>query len=134
MINLFLAAARRKFRFPSSRGELTVEQLFDLPLTSQRGPSLDNVARAVNADLRNAGEETFVALADNSARNELALKLDVVKEVIRIRQEENATERARSERREKKQRLLEALEAAENREIGAKTPEEIRQMIAALDD
>lgn len=136
MSNLFLIAARRKFRFASPVGALTVEQLFDLPLTTTRSnaASLDNVAQRVNAELESAGTRSFVATADNTAATELALKLDLVKEIIVIRQTENANDKARAERRQKKQALLAALDAAENRELGSKSPAEIRAMIAEMDD
>ena len=48
MDNLFLQATREKFRFESSKGDLSVEQLWDLPLTSRTGFDLDTVAKAVN--------------------------------------------------------------------------------------
>ena len=42
-IDIFKQAAKAKLRFPSSKGELRVEDLWDLPLTSKTGPSLDSL-------------------------------------------------------------------------------------------
>ena len=42
---LFIKAARKKFRFPSKVGMLNVENLWDLPLTSANKASLDDTAR-----------------------------------------------------------------------------------------
>ena len=68
--NLFEIATRQKFTFPSPRGLLNVEQLWDLPLTSIRpdgstrtdSVSLDTVARAVNTQLKAVTEETFAPI------------------------------------------------------------------------
>jgi len=133
MINLFLLAARRKYRFPATNGQLTAEQLFDLPLTSARGASLDNTAKAINRELQAAGEESFVLTADNTARNELQNKLDLVREVIAIKQEEANAAKTRAARAAERQRLLEALDQAERGELAAQTPAQLRQRLAELD-
>jgi len=47
-MNIFERAARAKVRFSSAVGELTTEQLFDLPLTATGNRlSLDAVARDI---------------------------------------------------------------------------------------
>jgi hypothetical protein len=131
---LFLTAARRKFRFPSNSGLLTVEQLFDLPLTTTRsnGSSLDDTARKVNGNLKAAGEESFVALA-NPASSDLSLQLEIVKAVIAIKQAENADARARADRASKRAAILEALDSAERGELQAKSPAELRRMLAEME-
>lgn len=134
MSSLFLLAARRKFRFPSPKGQLNVEQLFDLPLTSAAGASLDGTAKAINRDLQAAGEESFVLTADNSVRNELQAKLDVVREVIAVRQSEANEAKTRAAKSAERQRLLEALEQAERGELAAQTPEQLRRRLAELAD
>ena len=71
MDNLFMQATREKFRFESSKGDLSVEQLWDLPLTSRTGFDLDTVAKAVNADLKASNEESFVNASNNPAVSRL---------------------------------------------------------------
>lgn len=134
MTDLFLIAARRKFRFPSSKGELTTEQLFDLPLTSARGASLDAVARGINAELREESEGSFVTAAPNPRRTELALLLDIVKAVIEIKQSENALATARAERADKRRRILDAIAAAESRDLASASKDELLRQLAELDD
>ena len=60
-MDIFEKAAREKLRFDSPIGDLTTEQLWDLPLTSAniQRPSLDFMARAVSRELRDFGEESF---------------------------------------------------------------------------
>ena len=75
MDNLFLQATREKFRFESPKGDLSVEQLWDLPLTSRTGFDLDTVAKTVNADLKASNEESFVNVNNNPAVSRLQAKL-----------------------------------------------------------
>ena len=46
-MNLFEIASRKKLRIPTTKGDLTVEQLWDLPLKST-GLSLDKIAIDLN--------------------------------------------------------------------------------------
>jgi hypothetical protein len=47
-------AVRNKLRFSSSRGELTAEQLWDVPLRSKDGLDLNAVAQTANKALKAA--------------------------------------------------------------------------------
>lgn len=131
-INLFLEASRQKFRFPSERGDLTVEQLWELPLTARNGFSLNAVAVAVNTELKGLAEESFVDTSSDPRRPILQQKLDLVKAIIAIRQEENrlATEKASVEALKK--RLREAISAKEEEKLLSGSPEELRARLAAL--
>ena len=60
MADIYKFAAQNVLRFPSAKGNLTVEQLFQLPLKSQTGADLDTVARGINAQLKTTTEESFV--------------------------------------------------------------------------
>ena len=64
-MNLFEIATRKKLRFPSLKGELSAEQLWDLPLSSRVGLDLDNIAKAVNKDLKAEEEDSFVKTSTN---------------------------------------------------------------------
>ena len=89
-MNLFLQAAKQKTRFSTTRGLISVEQLFDLPLTAKDNFSLDNVARGIAQELKAAGDESFVSSGKNPANAELTFKLEVVKAVIADREADNA--------------------------------------------
>ena len=102
--SLFLVATRKKFRFASERGELTTEQLFDLPMTGKC--SLNSIAIYINNELKGVTEESFVETDSNPAATTLRQKLEVVKEVIGIRQNENK-ERADREAKKENRRVLE---------------------------
>jgi hypothetical protein len=56
MDNLFLVASRSKFRFNTASGTITTEDLWDLPLSSGKA-NLDDIAKALNKQLKDASEE-----------------------------------------------------------------------------
>lgn len=133
MSALFERATREQFRFPSNKGELTVEQLWQLPLQSKSNTDLDTVAKTINAELKKSAEESFVTPASNTGANLLSAKLDVVKVVIAYRQDENARRRLAQDKAAQRERLLNALNNAEQQQLLQMTPDELRKQLAELD-
>jgi len=135
-MNIFEIAARKQFRYASPQGHLTTEQLYRLPLTSTTGKAnLNDVAVNIANELDKTGARSFVTTASTDpARTELSQKLEVVKAIIATREAENAADQAKRNRRAEKEKLLDAIEAAESRELGSKSSAELRAQLAALDD
>jgi len=130
-MNMFEEASRLKLRFPSPKGALTVEDLWDLPLTSTRAASLDLVAKTVNRSLKELDEESFVT-PGSKANTEETLKLDILKHVIAVRLEENKQHRLALENKKKKERIMEIINTKEDEALGAKSLDELRDMLNAL--
>ena len=86
--DLFLIASRQKYRFPSCRGELSCEQLWDIPLLSTNGFCLNEVAVTLNSELKSLEETSFVAPLVNPRRQEISDMLEIVKTVIAVKQKE----------------------------------------------
>ena len=133
MENLFLQATREKFRFQSNKGDLSVEQLWDMPLTSRTGFDLDTVAKAVNSDLKGANEESFVNTTNNPAVSRLQNKLEVVKAIIEIKLAEAEVAKKRAEKAAERQRLMEVLHSKKDQELQGLSVEEIEKRLAQLD-
>lgn len=131
-MSLFEKAVRTKLRFESSRGLLTVEDVYDLPLSGTRGPSLDELAKGVNRLLKQEEEESFVVVTEKKSTEVLRLKLDVLKHVIGVKKGEAEAVRAASERREKKERILEILARKKDAELEGKSSDELEKMVAEL--
>lgn len=132
--NLFEIASRRKYRFPSVVGELTVEQLWDLPLTSTRGACLDNVAKAVSGNLKSISDESFVVTTPNPRKGELENMLEIVKHVIAVKIDERKRADAAADRADKRRKLIEALANKQDDAIRNLSEDEIRAKLAELDD
>ena len=133
MDNLFLQATREKFRFESSKGDLSVEQLWDLPLTSRTGFDLDTVAKAVNANLKSSNEESFVNVSNNPAVSRLQAQLEVVKAIIEIKLAQAEAAKKRAEKAAERQRLMEVLHSKKDQELQGLSVEEIERRLSQLD-
>ncbi len=131
MVNLFEIAARRKFRFPSSKGDLTVEQLFDVPLQSRNGFDLNSVAKSCSAAVKAAGEENFVG-TQTPGQEELVQKLDLVKHVIKVKLDETAAAETALARRQQARKLEDLLGRKEDQALETLTPDEIKAQLALL--
>lgn len=134
MSEIFMLATRQKLRFPSCRGPLTVEQLWDMPLQSKSVPefSLDDVAKQVNRDLKATGEQSFVSPDVGGENTKLALMLDIVKSVIAVKMAEQAATATRAANAAERQKLLGILADKQDEALKSMTPEQIQARLAAL--
>lgn len=125
--NVFETASRSKLRFETNRGSLPVEDLWDLNLQS-----LDNIARAVNKNLKASQEESFIVKRSN-ADTELELKLEILKHIIKSKQDE-AEARLETHKKNQEIALLKELKANKSMEkLQSMTPEEIDARLAELE-
>jgi hypothetical protein len=133
-MNLFEYAIRNKLRFASSRGELNVEQLFDVPLRSRDSFNLNEIAKTVNKTVKDMSEENFVEASRNTPSQVRAEKgLELVKYVIETKlaaEEEAAT---RAERKAEKEKLLKILAEKQDGKLSSLSEKEIQRRIASLE-
>lgn len=137
MTDLFMQATRNAYRYPSVRGDLTTEQLWQLPLLASKvyvdgAFDLDTVARKINAELKAMGEESFVE-KENPNRAIAAAKLEVVKAVIATKQAEAKANEARIAKAGRRRELLDALEMRNRQELSQASKDELEKQLAALD-
>ncbi len=132
-MNIFEKASRKKFRFPTNRGDLTVENLWDMPLTARDGFDLNSVAVSINNELKGVTEESFVQTTPNRKAVDLGDKLELVKFVIAEKIEAAEKAKAAKERDEKRNKLLEALGQKEDEGLRAMTKDEILEELKALE-
>lgn len=125
--NMFERATRKQLRFASDRGDLSVEQLWTLPLT-RRSPQvtdLDGLARAVNAELRSVTEESFVVTNPDPRKGDLELKLEILKHIISVKLQDAETAKTAADRAARKQQLLEILSRKEDEALSSMSRDEI---------
>jgi hypothetical protein len=131
-VNVFEYATRYKLRFETSAGNLTVEQLWELPLTSGRPgkANLDEIAIELNEALEKSKGKSFVK---NVKKDEtLQKKFDVVKHIIDTKVAENEAKLAENNKQAQREKLDRLIENAEDAELAGKTPDELRKMRAEL--
>lgn len=133
-MDIFERASRAKLRFASPVGDLTTEQMWDLPLTAKgERPNLDAIARAVHGELKSIEEGSFVVSTPDPRKTELELKLDILKRVIASKLAAKAAAEKAAENAERKRKLLAALASKEEEALAGMSREQIEAEIAKLD-
>lgn len=132
-MNIFETAARKQYRFPSVKGELTTEQLWSLPLIAVNSFDLNNVAKEIHSTLKSITEESFVSVKPTPGKVDLETKLEIVKHVIAVKQEEQAKARDAADKAAKREKLVQALANREEQELSSLSPDEIRAKLAELE-
>lgn len=132
-MNIFEQASIQKLRFPSLKGELTTEQLWDLPLQSKSGFDLDNVARTVSRLLKETTEESFVTPTANTANSKLTLAMDLVKHVIASKVQHAEAMRRKIDLVNERNKLLNILADKQEDALKSLTPEDIKKRLAEID-
>ena len=129
MNDLFLAASRRQLRFSTTRGHLTTEDLWQLNLKS-----LDQLAVGVDAETK-PGQKSFLENPDakaDAAEADNLLRLEILKAIIQIKQEENKAAVAESSKRRQKEFLKELLEKKKIGAMESMSAEELQAQLDAL--
>lgn len=130
-MSLFEQATRQKLRFTLDTMTVNVEDLWDLKLTGKN--SLDNLAKNINKQLKEAGEESFV-VEKSSADTELQLMFDVVKYIIDVRLAEVKAAQQKAKIAKQKQKLLQLKARKEDEALEGLSVEDIDAALAALDE
>ena len=119
---MFELASKMKFRFPF-RGLITTEDLWDLTPAQ-----LDIVYKTLNKDVKQSQEESL--LTTNGAEDvELRAKIDIVKHIFAVKQQEADERKAAAENAAKKQRILEVLAKKQDDSLNEMSEDELRKML-----
>ena len=130
-MNIFEQATRQAFRFESPKGFLTVEDLWNLPLTNNTGrANLDDIAKALQKRLKDT-EVSFVA--DPTPVNKVyQAQFDVVIHIINVKiSEARAVEQCRLAR-EKQQKIMTIIEQKKDEALSSASLEDLEAMLNSL--
>jgi hypothetical protein len=129
---IFEKASRLKLRFATPKGDLTVEDLWDLPLSSVTGKAnLDDIAKAFHAKTVTPGNISFVTEAP-AVSDEDAVGFEIVKHIIKVRMDENKAKAEAGKRVERMRVLEEILAKKEQASLENMDAEALRAELAAL--
>lgn len=132
-MEMFAFATKKKIRFETSKGLLSVEDLWDLPLTSDNGrPNLDDIAKGIYKAMKEGEEVSFVKsnAASNAAFNVLKTKFDIVKYIIDVKLAEAEAAKKAKEIKARNQRILGLIAQKEDEALASKSKEELLAMLA----
>lgn len=117
---------RNKIRFESGKGLLSIEDLWDLPLTK-----LNEIAVALYKKVQEAGEINFLDRT-NPENKETQIKFEAVRSIMETKKTENAAKLAATKKKEEKQKLMALLEEKKDENLRNLSEEELQQKLAAL--
>lgn len=138
MPDIFERATKKKLRFATPTGNLSVEDLWDLPLetpsTSSRRAlqtSLNEIAVGLYTELKNAPMVSFVS--DKQPENaDVQLRFDIVKHIIEVRKAQQQQAEAAASKREQKAKIMEILSKKKDQDLENKSAEELEALLANL--
>lgn len=128
---MFEKASRQKLRFETSRGMVTTEDLWDMPLTGTTGFSLDGLAKRLNKAVKESADESFV-VKKKRASAVLELKFEIVKRVIEVKLEDIERKEKAAENRVKKERILDIIADKEDDELKGESITKLKKMVKKL--
>jgi len=136
---MFALATRKKLRFATAKGEISVEDLWDLPRHNinekgsiQNPMSLKSIARKIQAQLKDMDVVDEFDDKDELENEEitiLKLKLDIVRYILKVKLEEFENKKNQSQIKEDNQRILEIIERKKAQELENLSVEELMKKI-----
>ena len=133
--NLFEIASRLKLRFESPVGSISVEDIWDLPLTSSTASrlNLDSIAKGLHRELKSNEEESFV-IRKSTKNVVLETKFELVKYVISFKLEEAEQCEKRAENRVRRDKLRSILAQKQDDVLSSKSVKQIEKLLQEVED
>ena len=102
---MFKQASKMKLRFATSKGNLSVEDLWDLSL-----PVLDKLAVSYDEELAKSPRKSFISNDTSAGNVELELKFNIVKEIITDKLKEKSDRDQAKQKAAERAKLLDLLD------------------------
>lgn len=120
---MFEKASKIKLRFPSSKGMLTTEDLWDLSLTQ-----LNSLAKELNKKVKESAEPDFLEVKSDS--DTIAkLQFDIVIQVLTKKKEEGAARAEAAANKAKNARILELISKKQDAALENLSEDELRKLL-----
>jgi hypothetical protein len=120
---MYKEATKQKLRFQTSRGSLSVEQLWDLPLSE-----LDALAVSLQENYNNSKGKSFLETRTTKDKG-LKLQFDVVLDVLQSKVEDSELARTASETKEHNQKILTLIKEKQDGALAGKSIKELEKML-----
>lgn len=120
---MYKEASKQKLRFPTTKGNLTTEQLWDLSLTD-----LDELAVALEQEHKESGKKSF--LVAKSVKDKTAkLRFDIVIDVLTTKVEEADAARIKAEDKEHNEKIIGLIQDKKDESLKGKSIKELEKML-----
>lgn len=126
---MFEKASRLKLRFESPRGMLSVEELWDIPLTNKNGMNLDEIAKTIFMKLRDDVNISFVNDNSETKDDMMQLKFDIIKHIIDIKKSERNAHDLDTKKKEENKKIMALIAEKQDDALKGKSIEELQAML-----
>lgn len=135
-MGIYRKAAKGAYRFNTSVGPMSVEQLFTLPLKSGK-VSLDSVGRVLQQEILDSKTNEIVSLVDptssvDNTQEELQTKLAILKDIISDRMETIDASNKRAAAASELKRMRDLLAEKRDDSLRNLSEDELKARIAEL--
>jgi hypothetical protein len=120
---MYKQASKQKLRFQTTKGLLSSEQLWDLPLTE-----LDTLAVSLEESYKNSKGKSFLDKRTAKDSN-IKLQFDIVLDVLQTKMEENEAVRTLKEDKEHNQKIIELIKEKQDDSLKGKSIKELEKML-----
>lgn len=124
--NIFEKASRQKTRFPSSRGNLNTEDLWDLPVGE-----LDGIFKSLNAELRMVSDESLLG-DQNTISSEIVMQVAIVRHIVGVKLDDAENAKREVARGQKKARIMAILDDRQDASLVSMSEDELAKMLEEL--
>ena len=126
MTNIFEKASKSKLTFKLSNGVVKTDDLWSLSLES-----LDVLARFLNKEVKESGEESFIE--ERSSKNEtLELKFSIVKHIIKCKLSDKKESELRIINSDKKDKILQAIANKQDNSLNEMSIDDLKKELDNL--
>lgn len=123
---MFEKATRLKLRFESRVGNLSVEDLWDLPLTK-----LNDLAKSLNKQIKESKEEDF--LEEKSSEDTVTqLKFDITFHILKTKKDEKEAKNLASAKKAEREKIMEILSKKQDDALENLDEESLRKRLEEL--
>ena len=129
---MFDLATREKLRFETSKGNILTEDVWDLPITSEKNISLKSIARSLAKQLKDANLVDEFDDNDEPENKEitiLKLKLEIVRHILQVKRQEAEASKNQNKIREENQLILSLIEKKQLEELAGLSIEELNKRL-----
>lgn len=121
--NIYKYAAEHKLRFPFTKGLISTEDLFSLDV-KQLDAIYKNLKRQAKTD-----EEESLLSEEKTADTELAVKIEIVKDIFTDKQKAAEARKNAAEKRARNQKIAAIIAEKEDADLRNKSMDELRGML-----
>lgn len=120
---MYKEASKKKTRFITSKGTLSVEQLWDLSITD-----LDVLAVKLDEDYKNSKGKSFIEKRTTKDKD-IKLQFDIVLDILNTKVEEADAVREAKDIKEHNQKILTLISEKKDDELKGKSVKELEKLL-----